>query len=99
MQKMVRISFTIILSILALTASRGVTAQVTSQNNETSGSLKVRERLSMDRGWRFAFGHATDPAKDFNYAGSYFSYYAKTGNGAGPAAMNFRDSSWRYNTP
>lgn len=95
MQKMVRISFTIILSILALTASRGVTAQVTSQNNETSGSLKVRERLSMDRGWRFAFGHATDPAKDFNYAGSYFSYYAKTGNGAGPAAMNFRDSSWR----
>lgn len=49
----------------------------------------------MDFGWRFAFGHATDPAKDYGYASSYFSYFAKTGNGAGPAGSDFDDSGWR----
>jgi beta-galactosidase len=54
-----------------------------------------RERLSMDSGWRFAFGRASDPRKDFNHATGYFSYFAKAGYGDGPAAKNFDDRAWR----
>src|SRR6516164_7658784 len=34
-------------------------------------AMKVagRERLLMDFGWRFHFGHANDPAKDFGFGG------------------------------
>ena len=53
------------------------------------------ERLLMDFGWRFAFGHATDVAKDFNHGTNAFSYFAKTGNGDGAAATNFDDRAWR----
>ena len=36
----------------------------------------ARERLLLDFGWRFAFGHATDPGKDFDPApaSQMFSY-------------------------
>ncbi len=54
-----------------------------------------RERLLLDAGWRFAFGHPSDPAKDFNHATGYFSYLAKAGYGDGPAAAKFDDSAWR----
>src|SRR5205085_9445311 len=39
-------------------------------NNE---SLKGagRERLLLDFGWRFHFGHAHDPAKDFGFTGNF----------------------------
>jgi len=56
-----------------------------------------RERLLMDFGWRFAFGHATDPTKDFDPApaGTSFSYFAKAGTAAGAAAADFDDRGWR----
>jgi beta-galactosidase len=54
-----------------------------------------RERLLMDRGWRFAFGHAHDADRDFRHATGYFSYLAKTGFGDGPAARTFDDRGWR----
>lgn len=54
-----------------------------------------RERLSFDAGWRFALGHATDPARDFGFGTSYFSYLAKTGYGDGPASRAFDDRGWR----
>lgn len=54
-----------------------------------------RERISLDVGWRFALGHATDPAKDFGHATGYFSYLAKTGYGDGPASPAFDDRGWR----
>jgi len=66
-------------------------AQTTSSKTATGG----RERLLMDFDWHFAFGNANDPAKDFDPGGSYFSYLAKAGNGAGAAAADFDDSSWR----
>ncbi|MFZ6027556.1 MAG: beta-galactosidase GalA [Chloroflexota bacterium] len=59
--------------------------------NETT----KRERLSLDAGWCFALGHACDPAKDFGHATAYFSYFAKTGYGDGPAAPHFDDRGWR----
>lgn len=56
---------------------------------------QVRERLSMDFDWKFAYGHPYDAAKDFNHGTSYFSFFAKAGYGDGPAAPNFDDRSWR----
>jgi beta-galactosidase len=55
----------------------------------------VRERLRMDSGWRFAFGHPFDTARDFDHATSYFSYVTKAGYGDGPAAAAFDDRGWR----
>jgi beta-galactosidase len=58
-------------------------------------SSEVRERISLDSGWRFAFGHPHDTAKDFGHATSYFSYLAKAGYADGPAASDFDDRDWR----
>ena len=49
----------------------------------------------MDAGWRFAFGHPSDPQKDFEHATGYFSYFSKAGYGDGPAAAGFDDRAWR----
>ncbi len=56
-----------------------------------------RERLRMDDGWKFAFGHPSDTKKDFGHATGYFAYITKTGFGDGPAAAvgKFDDSAWR----
>jgi len=54
-----------------------------------------RERLLMDRNWRFSLGHPSDREKDFNYSTSYFSFYAKAGFADGPASWAFDDRAWR----
>ena len=56
-----------------------------------------REKLLMDFGWRFAFGNATDPAKDFDPAptSEMFNYLTKSGYARGAAQANFDDSGWR----
>jgi beta-galactosidase len=58
-------------------------------------SASPRERLLMDFGWKFAFGHPFDKSKDFNTGTSYFSYMAKAGYGDGAAAKDFDDRTWR----
>jgi beta-galactosidase len=70
----------------------GFSQTVPSQAEETTG---IRERLLMDFGWRFAFGHASDPSRDFRTGTGYFSYFAKAGYGDGAASKNFDDRSWR----
>ncbi|MFZ1073609.1 MAG: beta-galactosidase GalA [Verrucomicrobiia bacterium] len=65
------------------------------QVSQPGSSPVMRERLLMDSGWRFAFGHPTDMKKDFGTGTGYFSYFAKTGNGDGAAAANFDDRAWR----
>ena len=62
---------------------------------KTAATPAVRERLLMDSGWHFAFGHPSDAQKDFSTGTGYFSYLAKTGYGDGAAAANFDDRSWR----
>ena len=54
-----------------------------------------RETINIDAGWRFAFGHPHDTAKDFGHAEAYFSYLAKTGSADGPAGAVFDDRAWR----
>lgn len=62
---------------------------------ESKPAAPVRERLLMDFGWRFAFGHLTDAMRDFRNGTRYFSYMTKAGFGDGPAAKEFDDRSWR----
>lgn len=53
-----------------------------------------RERILIDDDWRFAFGHAADASKDFNF--SIAPIYSKSGKAETTAiARDFDDSSWR----
>ena len=53
-----------------------------------------RQRTRIDDGWRFALGHAWDPAQDFGHGTRPF-FFAKAGYGDGPAAADFDDRPWR----
>ncbi len=59
----------------------------------TSGA--GRERLLLDFGWRFHFGHADDPNKDFGFGGSTWGNFQKTGNFMPAGALAFDDGDWR----
>ena len=62
--------------------------------------LAPRERSSLDFGWRFALGHASDPTKDFGF-GANQRTYAKAGASApnwwvaAAAQADFDDSAWK----
>ena len=57
----------------------------------------VREVIRLDEGWKFAFGNASDPAKDFGCGTEYFNYLTKANSihNEGPYAMKFDDSAWQ----
>ena len=59
----------------------------------TSAAIAPREELLLDFGWRFAFGHAADPAQDFGF-GMGQGDFAKTGDFK-IAKSGFDDSGWR----
>ena len=52
-----------------------------------------RERLLLDFNWRFHFGHADDPARDFGYGKG--GAFAKSGELLLPSRRNFDDSQWQ----
>jgi beta-galactosidase len=54
-----------------------------------------RDRLLLDFGWRFHFGNANDPAKDFGYGGGRSGNFQKTGNFIAASSPAFDDSDWR----
>lgn len=71
-------------------------APVINQNSVASPSPGAgRERLLLDFGWRFHFGHADDPSKDFGYGGSTWGNFQKTGNFMPAGAIAFDDGDWR----
>ena len=55
-----------------------------------------RERLNFDKDWRFAFGDASDPAKDFGCGTEYFNYLTKAASihNEGPYSSKFDASGW-----
>jgi beta-galactosidase len=54
----------------------------------------LRQHRSLDQGWKFHFGDAADPAKDFNFR--TVSIFAKSGRAEGTAiAPDFDDRDWR----
>jgi hypothetical protein len=80
-------------AILCCTIQPASPARSLTSDDEVS----PRERLLMDFDWRFAFGHATDPARDFDAApaSQMFSYFAKAGTAVGATLPDFDDCSWR----
>jgi beta-galactosidase len=54
-----------------------------------------RERLLLDFGWRFHFGNANDPARDFGFGGARSGNFQKTGGFIAASSPAFDDSDWR----
>ncbi len=53
----------------------------------------AQEKINFDEGWKFHFGHASNPEKDFNY--SVVTVYSKSGGAAQTAIdSKFVDSTW-----
>ena len=63
----------------------------------TIHAQSVRESIRLHEGWKFAFGHAADPQKDFGQGTEYFNYLTKANSihNEGPYAMKFDDSAWQ----
>ena len=57
----------------------------------------VRETTRLDKGWKFALGHAGDPKKDFGCGTEYFNYLTKANSihNEGPYSAKFDDSGWQ----
>lgn len=54
----------------------------------------MRQHINFDNDWRFHFGNAADPSKDFNY--KIAAIFSKSGKADNTAIANkFNDTSWR----
>ena len=55
-----------------------------------------REAIRLDEGWKFAFGNAADPRKDFGCGTEYFNYLTKANSihNEGPYSAKYDDSAW-----
>ena len=62
-----------------------------------NGAGNVRQTIRLDKGWKFSFGHAGDPKKDFGCGTEYFNYLTKASSihNEGPYAQKFDDSGWQ----
>lgn len=76
--------------LLLLATALMLTLNITSQTS-------VRETIRLDQGWKFAFGNAADPKKDFGCGTEYFNYLTKANSihNEGPYAMKFNDADWQ----
>ena len=56
-----------------------------------------REVIRLNEGWKFSFGHAADPAKDFGCGTEYFNYLTKANSihNEGPYSLKFNDDAWQ----
>ncbi|MGA9658817.1 MAG: beta-galactosidase GalA [Asticcacaulis sp.] len=81
--------------VLAGTAATFVALQAGVSQAQMAGAVKDSRRVRFDTGWRFAFGHLNDAAKDFGF-GDGLGTYAKQGGNAIPAAKaDYDDSAWQ----
>ncbi len=57
----------------------------------------IRTLTCLNDGWKFAFGHASDPERDFGCATEYFNYFTKANSihNEGPYSPKFNDSLWQ----
>jgi beta-galactosidase len=53
-----------------------------------------RQRLLLDFGWRFHFGHACDASKDFGFGSGRSGNFQKTGNFLSAGSIAFDDTDW-----
>jgi len=81
-------------SASAQVSSPGQKADPVETGNDRN--LSCRERISLDPGWRFHFGHAADAAKDFGYgAVAREQTFAKSGDFPDVCQLDFKDADWR----
>ncbi|TNE53912.1 MAG: DUF4982 domain-containing protein [Bacteroidetes bacterium] len=67
---------------------------VLSLQSQGGHAQEVRTHLNIDTGWKFSFGHAQDPARDFNFG--IPTIFSKSGGVAGTAIdPKYNDSLWR----
>ncbi|MDT7817168.1 MAG: beta-galactosidase [Acidobacteriaceae bacterium] len=62
---------------------------------ESSEPGAGHERLLLDFGWRFHFGNADDPEKDFEFGSGRTGNFQKTGNFLPAGAIAFDDGDWK----
>jgi beta-galactosidase len=85
-----RSCFLAFLGLLLVTSSSGMSG------TSTEVESAARQRVSFDRNWRFALGHATDPERDFKPVDGFpNNFRAKTGFAVGAAGVDFDDRGWR----
>ena len=74
--------FTLFLTALALALATPSTAQTITR---------------LEDGWKFAFGNAADPGKDWGAGTEYFNYLTKAHSihNEGPYTETFDDSAWQ----
>jgi beta-galactosidase len=58
------------------------------------GAPSLRERLLLDFGWRFHFGHANDATKDFGFGSGRSGGFQRTGGFLSPSNLTFDDNDW-----
>ncbi len=69
--------------------------QAAAATPESPNPAPGRERLLLDFGWRFHFGHADDPARDFGFGSGRTGNFQKTGSFLPAGNIAFDDSEWR----
>ncbi|CAN7303315.1 DUF4982 domain-containing protein [Pseudoduganella sp. LjRoot289] len=89
-----RILLALVLASAACVPAAAAVAESPSQGSAQAAAPAGRERINIDSGWRFAFGHSHDTAKDFGHGTRSF-FFAKAGFGDGPAGAEFPDAAWR----
>ena len=100
----------LLVPVVAAATAHGITVNpaVTSQPSESvpragqdaavsSSALPGagRERLLLDFGWRFHFGNANDPTKDFGFGSGESGNFQKTGDFLAASSVSFDDGAWR----
>ena len=60
-------------------------------------TLAAAQQTRLESGWRFTFGDAADPGKDFGCGTEYFNYLTKANSihNEGPYTAKFDDSLWQ----
>ena len=74
-----------------------VAALMCGTNVVSMKAQSVREVVRLDEGWKFTFGNASDPVKDFGCGTEYFNYLTKASSihNEGPYSMKFDDAAWQ----
>src|SRR5579871_6587499 len=79
-------------------AALGIAApEAANQSGDTQGHpgpAPLRERLLLDFGWRFHFGHAHDPGRDFGLGVGRSGGFQKSGGFLAPSGLAYDDSEW-----